>query len=238
MSELPALILVPGLSCDVALWRAQVEGLADVAAITVADTLHDDTIAAMATRLLDAAPERFAIAGLSMGGYVAMEVCRRAPERVTRLALLDTNARADNAEQVALRRFAIRTARERGYETVIRGSMGQLVHPQADPAVVEAVVAMALRVGLDVYEAQQSAIMGRIDSLPGLAEVAVPALVVVGADDLLTPPHYAEEMAEAIPGATLVKVPRCGHMATMEQPEAVNLALRAWLAAWPVSPAA
>ncbi|EIZ78884.1 hydrolase, alpha [Novosphingobium sp. Rr 2-17] len=231
MSDPQPLILVPGLSCDAALWRAQVDGLADVAAITIADTLQDDSIAAMATRLLDAAPERFAIAGLSMGGYVAMEVCRRAPERVTRLALLDTNARADNAEQVALRRFAIRTARERGYETVIRGSVGQLVHPQADPAVVEAVVTMALRVGLDTYEAQQTAIIGRIDSLPALADVTMPALVLVGAEDLLTPPYYAEEMAEAIPGATLVKVPRCGHMATMEQPEAVNHALRGWLSA-------
>lgn len=225
------LILAPGLSCDAALWSAQVAGLADVADIVVADTLGDDSIADMATRLLDAAPDRFAIAGLSMGGYVAMEVCRRAPERVIRLAVLDTNARADTAEQTALRQFAIRTARTRDFETVIRGSLGLLVHPEVVSEVAEAVVQMALRVGFETYERQQTAIMNRIDSLPGLGRVAVPALVLVGAEDLFTPPYYAEEMAAAIPGAKLVQVPRCGHMATMEQPEAVNAALREWLAA-------
>ncbi|MEE4451903.1 alpha/beta fold hydrolase [Novosphingobium resinovorum] len=230
MSRQP-LILVPGLSCDTALWEAQVAGLADVAETIVADTLSDDSIAAMATRLLDAAPERFAIAGLSMGGYVAMEVARRAPERVTRLALLDTNARADSAEQAQLRRFAIRTAHDRGFEAVIRGSLAQLVHPETDPAIAEAVVQMALRVGLPTFENQQAAIIGRMDSLPGLGAVSCPALVVVGAQDLLTPPYYAEEMAAAIPGAVLRLIPDCGHMATMERPEAVNAALRGWLAA-------
>jgi len=225
------LVLVPGLSCDAALWDAQVRGLADVAEIAVADTLSDASIAAMATRLLDRAPGRFALAGLSMGGYVAMEVVRRAPGRVTRLALLDTNARADNKEQAALRRAAIRTARERGFESVLRGSLAQLVHPQADPAISEAVVAMALRVGLETFENQQAAIIGRIDALPGLGAVTVPALVLVGAQDRLTPPYHAEEMAAAIPGAVLCKVPECGHMATMERPEAVNAALREWLAA-------
>lgn len=229
MNSRQPLVLVPGLACDAALWDAQVEGLADVAEIAIADTFSDGSIAAMATRLLDSAPERFAIAGLSMGGYVAMEVCRRAPERVTRLALLDTSARADTDEQKALRRFAIRTARERDFETVIRGSLGLLVHPEVAAHIAEEVVEMALRVGLETYERQQTAIMNRIDSLPGLAQVEVPAMVLVGSEDLFTPPYYAEEMAEAIPGATLVKVPRCGHMATMEQPEAVNLALWEWL---------
>lgn len=230
MSDLPALVLVPGLSCDAALWNAQVAGLADVARMTVADTLSDDSIPAMATRLLDTAPERFAIAGLSMGGYVAMEVIRRAPERVTGLALLDTNARADTPDQARLRHFAIRTAQDRGLEAVIRGSLAQIVHPDADPHVAEAVVAMALRVGLPVFENQQTAIMTRTDPLPGLAAVRVPALVVVGEQDLLTPPHYAEEMAAAIPGAVLRVIPECSHMATMERPDAVNAALRVWLA--------
>lgn len=229
MSERQPLVLVPGLSCDAELWRAQVTGLADLASITIADTMSDDSIAAMASRLLDVAPEKFALAGLSMGGYIAMEVCRRAPERVSRLALLDTSARADDRDQIALRYAAIRTARERGFETVLRGSLAQLVHPDAPAAVSESVVQMAMRVGLTRFEAQQSAIIGRTDSLPGLASVAVPALVLVGAEDRLTPPYLAEEMAAAIPEATLCKVPRCGHMATMEQPEAVNAALRNWL---------
>ncbi|EJL21142.1 alpha/beta fold hydrolase [Novosphingobium sp. AP12] len=224
------LVLVPGLTCDAEVWRAQMEGLSGAATMTIADTLSDDSIAAMAQRLLDTAPELFALAGFSMGGYVAMAVAARAPERVTRLALLDTNAGADDAGRAAVRRAAVRTARERGFETVLRGSLGLLVHPDADPALGEAVVAMALRVGIDAFERQQAAIIGRPDALPGLAAIGVPALVLVGAQDRTTPPRYAEEIAAAIPGAVLRKIERCGHMVTMEQPEAVNAALREWLA--------
>jgi pimeloyl-ACP methyl ester carboxylesterase len=225
------LVLVPGLTCDAAVWRAQLDGLADAATMTVADTAQDGSIAAMAQRLLDTAPERFALAGFSMGGYVAMEVAARAPGRVTRLALLDTNAGADDAGRAAVRRAAVRTARERGFEKVLRGSLGLLVHPEADPAIGEAVVAMALRVGIEAFARQQAAIVGRPDPLPGLTAVRVPALVLVGADDRTTPPRYAEEIAAAIPGAVLRRIARCGHMAPMEQPEAVNAALREWLAA-------
>lgn len=225
------LVLVPGLTCDAALWAAQVDGLADVAGITVADTLSDDSITAMARRLLEGAPERFALAGFSMGGYVAMEVMRLAPERITRLALLDTSAEADDADHAALRRAAVRTARERGFERVLRGSLGLLIHPDADPAIGEQVVAMALRVGIGTFERQQSAIAGRADMLQALAAVRVPALVLVGAEDRTTPPRHARAMAAAIPGAVLCKVPRCGHMAPMERPQAVNAALREWLAA-------
>ncbi|WP_404482617.1 alpha/beta fold hydrolase [Novosphingobium sp. BL-52-GroH] len=224
------LVLVPGLTCDAEVWGAQIAGLSDVADMTVADTFADDSIAAMARRLLDAAPERFALAGFSMGGCVAMEVVRLAPGRVARLALLDTSARADDPDHAAVRRAAVRTARERGFERVLRGSLGLLVHPEADPAIGEAVVAMALRVGIDTFERQQAAIAGRGDSLPALAQVAVPALVLVGAEDRTTSPRHARDMAAAIPGAVLRQVPRCGHMATMEQPEAVNAALRDWLA--------
>ncbi|HUD31126.1 MAG TPA: alpha/beta fold hydrolase [Novosphingobium sp.] len=227
---LPPLVLVPGLTCDAEVWRAQMDGLADVAAMSLADTLRDDSIAGMAERLLDAAPERFALAGFSMGGYVAMEVARRAPGRVTRLALLDTNAGADDAGRMAVRRAAVRTARDRGFEAVLRGSLGLLIHPEADPAIGETVVAMALRVGIERFEAQQAAIIGRPDALPGLAAVRIPALVLVGAEDRTTPPRYSEEIAAAIPGAVLRRIARCGHMAPMEQPEAVNAALRAWLA--------
>lgn len=231
MSALQPLVLVPGLTCDAEVWRAQVEGLSEVADMSVADTLSDDSIAAMAQRLLDAAPERFALAGFSMGGYVAMEVAARAPERVTRLALLDTNAGSDDKGRAAVRRAAVRTARDRGFEAVLRGSLGLLLHPDADPAIGEAVVAMALRVGIDAFERQQAAIIGRPDALSGLRSIGVPALVLVGADDRTTPPHYAQEIAEAIPDAVMRMIPRCGHMTTMEQPEAVNAALREWLAA-------
>lgn len=225
------LVLVPGLTCDAEVFRAQTASLADVADMTVADTLSDGSIAAMAERLLDDAPDTFALAGFSMGGYVAMEVIARAPERVTRLALLDTSATADALDYAAVRRAAVRTAQERGFEKVLRGSLGLLVHPQTDPAIGDAVVAMALRVGIEAFERQQGAIIARADPLPGLGAIAVPTLVLVGEDDRTTPPHYSRTIAQAVPGATLVTVPQCGHMAPMERPEAVNAALREWLSA-------
>ncbi|WP_159977635.1 MULTISPECIES: alpha/beta fold hydrolase [unclassified Novosphingobium] len=231
MSAPQPLVLVPGLTCDAALWRAQIEGLADVAGMTVADTLSDDSIGAMAQRLLDGAPERFALAGFSMGGYIALEVMRRAPGRVTRLALIDTSARADDAGHAAVRRATVRTARARGFETVLRGSLGLLLHPEAAPAIGEAVVAMALRVGIEAFERQQTAIIGRPDALPGLTAVKVPSLILVGAQDRTTPPYMADDMAAALPHAVVHRIERCGHMAPMEQPQVVNAALRDWLCA-------
>lgn len=224
------LVLVPGLTCDAEVWRAQLGALGDAASMQVADTLLDDSIAAMAERLLADAPACFALAGFSMGGYVAMEVLRRAPERVSRLALLDTNAEADDAGRAAVRRAAVRTARERGLEKVLRGSLGLLLHPDAPPALGQAVVAMALRVGIEAFERQQGAIIARADYRPSLARVKVPTLVLVGAEDRTTPPRYAEEIAAAVPGAVLQTIARCGHMAPMERPAQVNAALREWLA--------
>lgn len=235
MTGRQALVLVPGLSCDRHVWQAQIAGLADIAEVTVGDTLKDDSIALMASRVLDAAPERFAIAGFSMGGYVAMEIWRRAPERVTRLALVDTNARADSEEQAALRRAAIATARSRGFEAVLRGSLRQLVAPDCPEALFEEVVQMALRVGFGTYMDQQAAIIDRADSLETLGTVTVPAMVMVGEADALTPPRLAEEMVRALiqsaSGAVYEVIADAGHMAPMEQSEAVNAAFRRWLTA-------
>ncbi|WP_313434061.1 alpha/beta fold hydrolase [Novosphingobium sp.] len=231
MTEKQALVLVPGLSCDRHVWQAQTNGLSDIADISIGDTLKDDSIALMASRVLEAAPERFAIAGFSMGGYVAMEIWRRAPERVTRLALVDTNARADTEEQAALRRAAIATARSRGFEYVLRGSLRQLVAPGCPEALFEEVVQMALRLGFGTYMDQQAAIMDRADSLETLRTVTVPAMVMVGEADALTPPRLAEEMVQALPGAAYEVIADAGHMAPMEQPEAVNAAFRRWLGA-------
>jgi pimeloyl-ACP methyl ester carboxylesterase len=231
LSRRQPFVLVPGLTCDAEVWRGQVAGLSDVADMTVADTLEDDTIAAMAERLLDEAPDRFALAGFSMGGYVAMEAVRRAPHRVARLALLSTSGTVDDTGQAAVRRAAVSTARERGFEKVLRGSLPLLVHPQADPAIGEAVVAMALRVGLQAFERQQSAIIGRSDPRPALCAITVPTLVLVGDEDRTTPPRHAQALAAAIPGADLRCIPCCGHMSTMERAGEVNAALRHWLAA-------
>lgn len=223
------LVLIPGLACDAALWEAQVSGLWDLAAFTIGDTLRDDSIAVMASRILASAPERFAVAGLSMGGYVALEIWRQAPGRVTRLALLDTNARADNRHTSAMRRGTIAAAEQRGYEAVAREGLTRLVRPEAPADLRERVVAMALRTGFEVYARQQNAIITRADSRDDLTGIKVPTLVLVGEQDALTPPALSEEMATAIPGAVLERIADSGHLSAMEQPTAVTAAMRRWL---------
>ncbi len=225
------LILLPGMPLDAALWAHQTRFLADIADPVVPVLSGEDSIAAMATRVLDAAPPRFAVAGLSMGGYVALEILRRAPERVERLALLDTNARADTPEQTATRREAMALAQQGKYRTVMQAGMARLVHPDrlADRALVDDVLAQMERVGVDGYLREQTAIITRPDSRPGLSAIACPTLVLCGRQDALTPPALHTEMAEAIPGARLVVIEECGHLSSLEQPVAVTALLRDWL---------
>jgi pimeloyl-ACP methyl ester carboxylesterase len=200
----------------------------------VADVTRDDTMAGMARRVLDEAPfERFAVAGLSMGGFVALAIVREAPQRVRRLALLDTNARPDAPERTRERlEFMALAQSEGGFATINRRMMPRLIHPSrmSDAPLVQAIDAMAERVGLAGYLNQQRAVMARPDSRPGLGSIACPTLVLCGREDILTPLDLHEEMAALIPGARLALVDDCGHMSTMERPEAVNAALRTWLA--------
>lgn len=224
------LVLLPGLGCDGELWAAQVEGLSDIAEVTVGDTLQDDSLPAMARRILAAAPDRFALAGLSMGGYLAFEIMRQAPERVTRLALCDTSAAADTADNKAFRGAVIAEVQSgKDYAELSRASLPRLIAPDAAARVAEAVVAMAVRVGPEVYIRQQRAIMARPDSHDLLPGIAVRTLVLVGERDILTPPAAAEGMASVIPGAALAIIPGSGHLTPMERPEAVTRHLRAWL---------
>lgn len=227
------LVLIPGLLCDGAVWQAQLHGLAEAARMHVADVTRDDSMAAMAARVLAEAPfERFALAGFSMGGYVAFEVLRQGPARVSRLALLDTSARPDTPERSRQRReFVALALRERGFTPVNRVMLPFMVHASRlhDAPLVAEIRAMADRVGVAAYVRQQEAIIGRADSRPGLARIAVPALVLCGREDALTPLDAHEEMAAGIPGARLEVVESCGHMAPMERPEAVNSALLKWL---------
>ena len=227
----PALILLPGMPLDAALWDHQVRHLGDIAAPQVVKLADCPSIVAMADKVLAQAPERFAVAGLSMGGYVALEILRRAPERVERLALLDTNARPDTAEATATRREAVALARQGRYGQVIRAALPRLVHPDrlADAGFVRSVLAQMERVGVDGYAREQEAIIGRVDSRPGLAAIRCPTLVICGRQDILTPPALHEEMAEAIPGARLVLIEDCGHLSAMEQPQAVTALMRDWL---------
>ena len=224
------LVLLPGLICDARLWRDVIDGLAGRVAPMVADLRLDDTIAAMATRTLAAAPPRFALAGLSMGGYVALEIMRQAPERVSHLALFDTSARADTEERRDTRRKGIEMIGQGKFIGVSHGLLGQLVAPHhLGTPVADEVQAMSERVGGDVYIRQQQAIMTRIDSVPFLKDIAVPTLVGVGALDKMTPPELAEEMAAGIAGAELMRVPDAAHLPTMENPGPVVEAMKVWL---------
>lgn len=232
MTTRTPLLLLPGLLCNAELWRPQIEGLAEIAQITVADLTQDDSIAGMAERALAAAPERFALAGLSMGGYVAQEIMRRAPDRVLRLALLDTSARADTADLSARRKGLIELASKGKFKGVTPRLLPILIHPArlGDEALVSVVTSMAEAVGKETFLRQQSAIMGRVDGRPDLARFTCPTLVLCGREDALTPLAASEEMAAAIPNATLVVLNGCGHLSTLERPEAVTAQLRAWLA--------
>lgn len=225
------LILLPGLLCDRALWQHQIDHLSEVAVASVPDLGSDDTVDAMARRVLDAAPPRFALAALSMGGYVAHAIMRAAPGRVERLALFDTSARPDTDEQGARRRGLIELAEKGKFKGVTPRLLPLLIHPDrlGDTDLTDAVMGMAERIGKAAFLRQQKAIMARPDSRPYLPHYRCPALVVVGRSDAITPIEVNAEMANLIPGARFVVVEHSGHLPTMEQPVAATALLRYWL---------
>jgi pimeloyl-ACP methyl ester carboxylesterase len=233
MVEKVRLVLLPGLLCDTELWRDQIAGLRDIADCTVADMSRDDSIAGTAARMLEKAPAKFALAGLSMGGYCAMEVMRQAGNRVTHLVLLDTGARADSPEQQSRRRELIELAEKGEFQGVTPRLLPLFLHPEhlKDKALVERVTAMAGRIGKDAFLRQQRAIMTRIDSRPSLADIKCPTLVLCGRQDILTPPALHEEISALIPGSRLELIDDSGHLSTMEQPAAVTALMRCWLTA-------
>jgi pimeloyl-ACP methyl ester carboxylesterase len=230
-SEGLPIVLVAGLNCSARLYADQIPVLWQFGPVVVADHRRDDSMAAMARRILAAAPPRFALAGLSMGGYIAFEILRQAPERVARLALLDTGARAETPERTEQRKPLIALARSGRFAEIFESQYPTLVHRSRhnDAALMAAVRTMNQETGPEAYLRQQAAIMSRPDSRPGLAAIACPTLVLVGDSDEPTPPDLAREMAGAIPGAKLVVVPECGHLSTMERPHAVNKALLEWM---------
>ena len=230
MTKIP-LLLVPGLDCTSNLWGAQIAAFATDRSVVVADHGRADTMAAIAAQILAEAPPRFALAGLSMGGYVAMEILRRAPERVDRLALLDTQARADGDEAKAARLQQIEIAESGGFDRIADLQIPRLLSPahQSEPRLVDIVRRMAADTGAEAFVRQQKAILGRIDSRPSLAAIACPTTVIVGAEDVITPVDLAREMVEAIPGAVLEVIADSGHLSTLEAPAAVNAAMARWL---------
>lgn len=228
------IIFVPGLNCTADLFRDQLSELHPERIVRVADHTQDETIPEIAGRLLrETQEEQFCLVGLSMGGYIALETFRQSPERVARIALVDTSARADPPEAREGRENLIEMARTGRFDEVCTILWGRFVAEDRldDAALKQRVFAMARDTGPETFIRQQMAIMARRDQRDLLAEIEIPTLVLVGSEDQLTPPYLSQEIAEAIEWASLGIVPNCGHLSTMERPEAVMRALRAWLAA-------
>lgn len=232
MTSLPTL-LVPGLNCSLRLYEPQLPALWDLGPVVVADHRRDDSIGAIAQRILDESPRHFALVGLSMGGYIAFEIVRRAPERVVKLALLDTSARPETPEQTERRFAQIELARNGGFTGIPDQMFPILSRPAAlgDAGMQQVIRDMADDTGPEAFIRQQTAIMGRADSRPTLATIRCPALVLVGDEDKLTPPELAVEMAQGIANARLEVVRECGHLSTLDQPDVVTSILVDWLRA-------
>ena len=229
------LLLLPGLLCDARLWQFQVISLQDSVRCVVADLGRDDTLDAMADRAIEGLPDRFAVAGLSMGGYVALALMRRHPARVSRLCLMDTSARADPPDAARRRRGLMTLVRGGGrFKGVTPRLLPQLLHPQslADAGLCAEVMDMADRLGAEVYLRQQAAILARPDSRAILPAITVPTLAAAGDEDKLTPPDLAREIAAAVPGARFRLIEGAGHLAPMERPGEVTALLLDWLS-WP-----
>lgn len=228
------LILIPGLGSDAAVWERTIQALGPDVDCRVGDTFSDDSLPAMAARILAQAPPRFALAGVSMGGMVALEILKQAPERVTRLAMIDTNARPDTPEAAEQRlRNNTAVATTPNYRMLATMGLRFLVHPGNVDDTGQALVEMSVRVGPDAYVRQNNAVLARDDLRPGLATIQVPTIVVVGDSDAMTPLDRAEEIRDGIAGAVLHVIPDCGHLPPIEKPQALAHLLRAWLTATP-----
>jgi pimeloyl-ACP methyl ester carboxylesterase len=230
MPQTPLLFL-PGLLEDADAFEHQVAGLGGPAACFTADLTRADSIAGLADDALAQAPaDRFAVAGHSMGGYVALEMLRRAPERIERVAFLNTHARPDSPEATENRRRLMALA-ERDFPAVVQQLMPRIVADAhlKDAAITGTISEMALGTGKEAFMRQQRAIIGRIDSRPHLAAVRCPTLVVAGREDGIMALEWLEELAGGIRGARLAVVEACGHCSTVEQPERVTGLLRDWL---------
>ncbi|HEY1900222.1 MAG TPA: alpha/beta hydrolase [Steroidobacteraceae bacterium] len=230
-------VLVPGLLCDKAVWKSQMKALQDVARMQVADHGELDSLGAMAEAILAKAPAKFAVVGHSMGGRVALEVVRRAGSRISGLALLDTGygplaTGEAGAKEVAGRQELLTVARTSGMRAVGQRWLAiPMIHPARlkERTLVEAILRMIERRTPQQFAAQIGALLHRPDATALLPMIACPALVLCGQDDAWAPLSTHRVMAQLIPHSKLVSVPDCGHMCTMERPDAVNVALRTWL---------
>lgn len=225
------ILLIPGLNATAEVYAHQVPALWQFGPVTIASHRSGATIAEIASAILKDAPPQFALAGFSLGGYIAFEVLRQAKDRVLRLALLDSSARPDTPEATEKRRAAIALTQQGKFALAASQSFPNAVHPDhvGDAELKALHTRMSAEAGPDTYVRQQNAIINRVDSRPDLPSIKVPTLVVVGDADAITPPDAAREMAAGIPGAKLVVIPTAGHMALVEQPAIVTAAMVEWL---------
>ena len=229
-AELP-LLLLPGLGCDERMWAPQVRALSKTGrAVSVMDIRAAYPLSTLAREILEDAPPRFALAGLSMGGIVAFEMWRQASERIAGLALLDTNPQAEDAARRAAREENERQVKAGLFEVVVKNRLAPAYFFKPVTALTVTVTEMARALGPQVFLNQWRALSQRADSVPTLTTITVPTLVLCGEQDALCPVALHELMAKKIPGATLEVVAGCGHIATLERPAAVTGALEGWLA--------
>lgn len=225
------LLLLPGMMCDARLFAPQVAQFSADRPVMVAPLTGQASFRDLSAAILKHAPLRFALAGLSMGGIAAMEIVREAPERVTRLALIDTNPLADSASQTSLRESQIERVSNGNLHEVMRDEMkpNYLSKGPGREAILELCMSMAGRLGPDVFIQQSRALQQRPDQCDTLRSVAVPTLILCGEDDALCPIERHELMRDLVTGATLAVIPGAGHLPTLEQPELTNRELELWL---------
>jgi pimeloyl-ACP methyl ester carboxylesterase len=232
----PALLLLPGLACDAEVWKHQARRLAGVTTVNIVDYGASDSIEAMARVAIEHAPERFAIAGHSMGGRVAFEIVRRVPERVAGIAVLDTAYRpfvpsAEGDREKVERLRLVDLARSQGMRAMARDWVQNMVHPSrlADKPFIESIIEMFGRKSPDIFAAQIKALLNRPDATAALVAIDCPSLVLCGREDAWAQLRGHREIAALIPQSKLVVIENCGHMAPMERPEEVTAAISEWL---------
>jgi pimeloyl-ACP methyl ester carboxylesterase len=231
MDNTMPILLVPGLASSPRIFAPVLPAFWRFGPVTVANHIRDDNMGAIARRILAEAPPRFALAGHSMGGYIAFEIMRQAPQRVAKLALINTQARPDSPEVTARRRVQMARAKAGEFHAILDELFGTFVHPSRrdDAELRQLVHDMGDDIGVDAFIRQQTAVIGRADSRPTLAWIRCPTLVLSGDEDNTIPNSLSSEMAAGIHAAKLVILPDCGHLPQLEQPQATTDALVEWL---------
>ncbi len=222
--------MIPGLCSDATVWDRTIAALDGKIDCLVGDTLSDVALEGMAHRILAQAPDRFALAGMSMGGMVALELMRIAARRVTRLALIDTSARPDSFWRGMHRRLAnLYVGMTSGFQRTAERSLKSLVHPSTPEDVRGELVGMSIRVGPQAYIQQNLAVLARCDLRPVLSTIDIPTIVVVGKEDRVTPVHLSYEIQNLVRESKLHVIPECGHLPPIEKPHQVAALLSAFI---------